>query len=54
MSEETKGWSEVEEAKIAELMKEDKLTRIKAIQKMRRLIQDKKWSPNVIQTVRPS
>ena len=49
-----KGWSEVEEAKIAELMKENKLTRIQAIQKMRRLVQDKKWSPNVLQIVRPS
>lgn len=40
-----KGWSEQEEAKIAELMKNDKLTRIAAIQKMQRLKHDKKWRP---------
>lgn len=33
----TRGWSEQEEAKIAELMKQDKLNRIQAIQKMCRL-----------------
>jgi hypothetical protein len=41
----TKGWSEQEEAKIAELMKQEKLTRIEAIQKMQRLKHDKKWRP---------
>jgi hypothetical protein len=45
MTEQSKGWSEQEEAKIAELMKEDKLTRIQAIHKMQRLKQDKKWRP---------
>jgi hypothetical protein len=45
MTEQSKGWSEQEEAKIAELMKKDKLTRIQAIHKMQRLKQDKKWRP---------
>jgi hypothetical protein len=50
-----KGWSEQEETKIAELMREDvlvddkktdkHLTRIQAIQKMQRLKQSKKWRP---------
>ena len=46
MSDIVKGWSEQEEAKIAELMKEFKLTRIQAIHKMQRLKQDKRWRPN--------
>jgi hypothetical protein len=38
-------WSEQEEAKIAELMKEFKYTRWEAIRRMQRMKQDKVWRP---------